>query len=64
MSTTNTESLPIAMPVELKLQVFCPRCQSSVDMTIRTISEFAVFDILPPNAWHVAIDTSPNVPLL
>lgn len=63
MPTTHQESRPIVMPVELKVQAFCPRCQSTVDVTIRTISELAVFEILPPNGWHVVIDTSPDSPL-
>jgi hypothetical protein len=63
MSTTNSESLPIVMPVELKVQAFCPQCQSTADVTIRTISELAIFEILPPDGWNVSIDTSPDVPL-
>ena len=63
MSTTNQESLPIVMPVELKVQAFCPLCQSTGDILVRTISELSLFEVLPPDGWHVTIDTSPDVPL-
>jgi hypothetical protein len=63
MSTTNQELLPIVMPVELKVQAFCPICQSTGDILVRTISELSVFEVLPPDGWRVTIDTSPDVPL-
>ena len=49
---------PIVMPVEFSVQAYCLRCKTTANVMIRTISDLAVFEIVPPSGWSVIFDDS------
>jgi hypothetical protein len=55
------QETPIVMPVEFSVQAYCLRCKTTADVTIRTISDLAVFEIVPPSGWRVIFDDSAAV---
>lgn len=52
------QETPIVMPIEFSVQAYCLRCKTTADVTIRTISDLAVFEIVPPSGWSVIFDAS------
>ena len=46
------------MPVEFSVQAYCLRCKTTANVMIRTISDLAVFEIVPPSGWSVIFDDS------
>lgn len=55
------QETPIVMPVEFSVQAYCLRCKTTANVLIRTISDLAVFEIVPPSGWSVTFDDTASL---